>query len=613
MTLKLRDLPRQIEKAIARDQQKRRSTSTTPPKDHICNIADPKFTTKGIDPNSLTTTELTAQTFASFFPYSWNFIYAKNIERTSKPEWKTETRYPITGRRLYDYWADNETLIGVRFGNQTEYALLDIDKNSPYHPNNNHKKFKTVLQALEDIGLVRPLIVQSSHSEGLHIYYPLRQEVSSFGIACVIKACLQKNNCEIAAGVIESFPNTKKYDSEYNGHRLPLQTGSYQLDNDLQIIGRDLNQFVETWLTIQEQQDLDLLNQAIAEAKANYQPPKDNRKTIQWREDLEKQIEAGWTGQGQSNQLLYLMGKYARVFLGCEEDEAIAEYITKTAKAAAGFIKYCGDIQRLEQKAKDIAKWCIKHHFPWGSKKEGQTNTGSNGENENIENKKAQKQAERLERIRTSVNELNKTREIPETIRGMAQAIAKTAKVSVETLYENKHLWHPEFTESCNSINTNNFNPSSTAIADPIEQAETYTESTVTEKPLYKALAPCETPLRVQELPKVADVDFQGLTNLPKSSPKTNDPMWIETHGRLSHPKNEISKVAISQNPSPKTANADCLHPYEPTKSEPISAIGSRIGYLRTLLETPILRRGKSAAEIARLQAELEKLEGDRR
>jgi hypothetical protein len=580
----------------------------TSQEDRICNIADLKFTTKGLEPKSLTTTELAAQTFASFFPYSWNFIYAKNIDRTSKPEWKTETRYPITGRRLYDYWADNETLIGVRFGNQTEYALLDIDKGSPYHPNNNHEKFKTVLQALEEIGLVRPLIVQSSHSEGLHIYYPLWQEVPSFGLACAIKASLQKNNCEIAAGVIETFPNTKKYDSEYNGHRLPLQTGSYQLDNDLQIIGRDLNQFVETWLTVQEHQDIDLLKQAIAEAKANYQPPKDNRKPIKWREDLEKQIEAGWTGQGQSNQLLYLMGKYARVFLGCEDDEAIAEYITKTARAAAGFIKYCSDIKRLEQKAKDIAKWCLKHHFPFGSKKGEQTET----ESEKTETQKAQKQAERLERIRTSVIELNKTGEMPETIRGMAQAIAKTAKVSVETLYENKQLWHPEFTESRNSTNTNNSAPSPIAIAPPIKQAETQTEKTVTEKALYKALGCPETPLRGQELPKFANVDFQVSTDLPKSPQKTSDPMWIETHGRLSQPEAEISKGAISQNPSPKTANADCLRPYEPPKSEPISAIGSRIGYLKALLETPILRRSKSASEIASLQAELERLERDR-
>ncbi|MFO0126390.1 MAG: hypothetical protein ACK54J_04065, partial [Pseudanabaena sp.] len=81
--------------------------------DHVSNVADLEFTTKGLEANTLTTTELVAQTFASFFPYSWNFIYAKNIDRTNKPEWKTETRYPITGRRLYDYWADPDTLIGV--------------------------------------------------------------------------------------------------------------------------------------------------------------------------------------------------------------------------------------------------------------------------------------------------------------------------------------------------------------------------------------------------------------------------------------------------------------------------------------------------------------------
>ena len=576
--------------------------------DRICNIADLKFTTKGLEPKLLTPTELTAQTFASFFPYAWNFIYAKNTDRTSKPEWKTETRYPITGRRLYDYWADNETLIGVRFGNQTEYALLDIDKGSPYHPSKNYAQFKNVLQALEEIGLVRPLIVQSSHSEGLHIYYPLWQEVPSFGLACAIKASLKKNNCEIAAGVIESFPNTKKYDSEFNGHRLPLQTGSYILDNDLQIVGRDLNQFVETWLTVQEHQDIELLKQAIAEAKANYQPPKDNRKLIKWREDLEQQIHEGWTGLGQSNQLLYLMGKYARVFLGCEDDEAIAEYITKTARAAAGFIKFCGDIKRLEQKAKDIAKWCLKHHFPWGSKK----NEQKDAEGEEIENKKAQKQSERIERIKITVSELNKTGEMPSTIRGMAQAIAKTARVSVETLYDNKHLWHPEFTETSNSTDTNYSAQFSHSIAPPIERAETHTARTVTEKALYKAWEQSETPLRGQELPKFADVDSQVATDLPKSPQKNSAPMWIETHGRLSPPKAESSKGAISQNPSIRTANANSLRPYEPPKSEPMSAIGSRIGYLKALLETPILRRSKSASEIASLQAELERLERER-
>jgi hypothetical protein len=198
----------------------------------------------------------------------------------------------------------------------------------------------------------------------------------------------------------------------------------------------------------------------------------------------------------------------------------------------------------------------------------------------------------------------------------MAQAIAKTAKVSVETLYDHKELWHPEFTETnketSNSPNTDNPTPFPHPIAPPNEQAESQTERDVTEKALYKALGQPETPLRGQELPKFADVDFQASNHSAKPQQKSSDPMWIETHGRLSPPKTEISTGERSQNPSPKTANADCLRPYEAPKNQPVSGVESRIGYLRALLETPILRKGKSASELAKLQAELEQLESDR-
>jgi hypothetical protein len=310
------------------------------------------------------------------------------------------------------------------------------------------------------------------------------------------------------------------------------------------------------------------------------------------------------------------MGKYARVFLGCEAIEAIAEYITKTAKAAAGFMKYCSDSKRLKQKARDIAKWCLKHHFPWGSKK---SQTGEETTKNETESQKAQKQAERLERIRIAVAKLKATGQMPETIRGMAQAIAQRAKVSMETLYANKELWHPEFTESnqetSNSTTREEISPENPPETNQTKQAITQTERTVTEKPLYKALAPCETPLRGQELPKFADVDFQTSTQSPKSLSKTIEPMWVETHGRLSPPKNESAKPSVSPNsqtPSARTANADCLRPYEMPKTQDISLVESRIGYLRALLKTPILRRGKSTSELTSLQAELERLESDR-
>jgi|GEM_PF-507258 len=587
---------------------------------------DRAFDIKQADPRALTPESETAQIFTSFFPHGYKFIYATSSDANGKPNWLTERRYPITARRLYDDWQDPDMLIGVRFGTYTAYGMLDIDKNSPYHPHRNEDKFRGILQALEDIGLVRPLILQSSFSEGLHVYYPLPDQVSSFALACGIKACLNSHGYEIASGVLEIFPNTKAFDSEFNGHRLPLQKGSYMLNDDLQKSRSDLNHFVFVWQMCQDSQDIDLLKGAIAEAKANYQPTKQSRKTddmLKWRDDLEKEIAKGWTGKGQSNQLLYRIGKYARVFLGCADVEAIAKYISKTARATAGFLKFCGDIHRLEKKAKSIAEWCLKHHFPWGSKKTEQTNE--------VDMSKAERQAERIERIRLAVSELKNTGAMPQTIRGMAQAIAKTASVSIETLYDNKELWHPEFTQSCcNASQTKDLSQEMPLTDTPIESTQNSLQSAVTEKPLYEALAFSETPPRGQELPNFAksDVtdfaDSQNVTDgdchlhqitppeLAKPPQKSNRSMWIETHGRLAPPKVETATGAIAQNVPAPTANAACLQTYQPPQNQAVSPTESRIGYLKAVLETPILRRGKSASEIARLQSELEQLERDR-
>jgi hypothetical protein len=589
----------------------------TSQEDRISDTAEHKFTTKGLEPKLLTPTEETAQTFASFFPYAWNFIYAKNADRTGKPEWKTETRYPITGRALYDHWSDPDTLIGVRFGANTAYGMLDIDKNSPYHPQQNEKQFRGILQALEDIGPVRPLIMQSSFSEGLHVYYPLPETVSSFALACGIKASLKTHGYEIASGVLETFPNTKTYGTkenptEFNGHRLPLQKGSYMLNDNLEKSGNDLKHLVFVWQMCQDSQDIDLLKEAIAKAKENYQPPKLSGKTeeiLKWREALEKQIAEGWTGDSQSNRLLYLMGKYARIFLGYVDDEAIAKYIAKTARASAGFFKFCKDIHRLDKKAKSIAEWCMRQHFPWGSKKTEQTAEQTKEENKS----KAERQTERIERMPLAESELKKTGAMPETIRGMAQAIAKTAKVSVETLYEHKELWHPEFTTStCNALQTDEIRQESPLTDTHIENAETNQQSTVTDFPLYEAWRPPETPLRGQELPKFAKSELQDAADCPKFPPKPKEALWISKHGRLAPPKNESETGEISPKSPAATANAACLQIYQPPQNQAVSTIDTQINLKKLILENPVLRRGKSPTEIARLQSELAQLERDR-
>jgi len=198
-------------------------------------------------------------------------------------------------------------------------------------------------------------------------------------------------------------------------------------------------------------------------------------------------------------------------------------------------------------------------------------------------------------------------------------------------LYDNKELWHPEFTQSsCNTAQTKDLSQEPPLSDTPIESTQNPLQSAVTEKSLYEALAVSETPLRGQELPKFAKSDVTDFGNpqnvtdddrpLPQITPpelakppqKSNGSMWIEKHGRLAPPKTASATGAIAQNPTIGTANAACLQVYQPPQNQAVSAIESRIGCLKAILETPILRRGKSPSEISRLQSELEQLERDR-
>jgi hypothetical protein len=100
----------------------------------------------------------------------WDFLEAATPPPGAKPQWRTVTAYPLKPRILWQRWQDPHRIIGVRFESQTRYGLVDIDVNSPYcHP----QAIAEIRAALETIGLVRTLLIRSSHSGGLHLYLPL--------------------------------------------------------------------------------------------------------------------------------------------------------------------------------------------------------------------------------------------------------------------------------------------------------------------------------------------------------------------------------------------------------------------------------------------------------
>ncbi|MDJ0718049.1 MAG: hypothetical protein QNJ54_28135 [Prochloraceae cyanobacterium] len=109
--------------------------------------------------------------FCQLFTHWWHFIRAW-VNKPDEPvrSWYTEKKYPIQPRNLWKRYNDPKQIIGLRFGENTHYLVLDIDRHSLYHPKRSQKKYKEILHTLESLGLVRYIVVQSSYSEGIHIW-----------------------------------------------------------------------------------------------------------------------------------------------------------------------------------------------------------------------------------------------------------------------------------------------------------------------------------------------------------------------------------------------------------------------------------------------------------
>lgn len=235
--------------------------------------------------------------------------------------------------------------LGKRFGKLTNYLMVDVDAGSLYHP--TREGIEAITAALEKIGLCRFFVVRSSDSGGLHIYFPLPEATRSWKLAAAAQKTLRSSGVAIAPGQCELFPNTKQYDSDYNGHRLPLQTGSYLVDKDLQPLGDSKGTFVHCWRQCAEGQDA----QAIALACG----------TAGSTEQVDDIPAIAWTGPGQSNLIMLKLGRYG-LKLGLRGAE-LAIWIKATVRNLPGFAKWCSRRSKRDIEhgwCKRVAQWALK-------------------------------------------------------------------------------------------------------------------------------------------------------------------------------------------------------------------------------------------------------------
>jgi hypothetical protein len=394
--------------------------------------------------------------FLSLFPHRFDYIWAEHPDLDETVEWKTERRHPLSDRLI----RQGSYLYGVRFGAETNYCLLDIDAGSVYHPKQDPFAISRIVAALEPLGLVNYVACTSSYSSGLHLYFPFQQAQSSWQLAIVLACLLESAGFKIQSGQLEIFPNPKPYATDgslslFNAHRLPMQVGSYLLDEVWQPIWSDTQTFVVQWKLIQHCNNIDskALKQILKQAKRKHFGL--TGKAEKFINDLNAEIELGWTGYGQTNRLLGRITMRAYIFhhtlSGVEplKGEALVDEIVKTAQSLPGYQEWCRHQHEIEHRAREWAR-CIEnsHYFHFGDRiKKPELNPQDPELVAAIDQSPSWNQRQSTaarERIRRAIADLLEKNSLPVQATARFRALLEYG-IGGASLYRHRDLWHPSY------------------------------------------------------------------------------------------------------------------------------------------------------------------------
>jgi hypothetical protein len=387
-----------------------------------------------------------ADEFLALFPHRYDYLWADHPDPDQRPQWQTENRHALTDRLVQQ----GTHLYGVRFESKTGYFMLDIDANSAYHPKHDSFAINRILEALEQIDAVAYVAVTSSQNGGLHLYFPFEQPQTSYKIGRIVQFLLQNAGFKIKPGHLEIFPNARPYQKKlslYNGHRLPLQLGSYLLNDDFQPVFTIQTEFVRRWEFAQRRNDLTSATIEQIWKIANQNDYTISRNATKFLNDLNAEIEPGWTDFGQTN---WILGKIAdrefifrHVLSGGQplEGEALIAAIVSVAQSLPGYSEYCRHQTDLHKRAKDWARHVAAQRYHYGGTQEKLLGISAQPKQTGpkYHDLKAQ---DAQERIHNAVADLTSKNELPNQITARERAIAAYG-ISPRTLRKYLSLWHP--------------------------------------------------------------------------------------------------------------------------------------------------------------------------
>jgi hypothetical protein len=379
-------------------------------------------------------------------------------ENSQGENWITRHKHPTPPRNLQALYYDKNLIVGMRFNILTRVLILDIDRGSLYHPANDEAEYRRLLGIFESMGLVGVEVVQSSFSGGIHLYIPLPKPVPSWLAAHALYVVLSKARFRIAKGHLEIFPNRKGFSTEtiinYNGIRLPLQpgTGSYVLDSlTLAPLHSNLRLFVKHLQHHAKRQDMVAFKQVMEGAYQDFGVSSrgfvkgKNGGAADWHNDLLIRLEQGWTGDAQTNDLVFDAVKEAYVFQHLDGEELV-QRTAAYMRSLPGYKIYCGHQHNLEQRVRDWLKstknlgyypytgeYRIRQGSHYGSTVEKTKIAGHEDGRKHNRANAARKQEARdklakvIRILRQSIREKSITA-LPGTLRGLLDLISGTAK-----------------------------------------------------------------------------------------------------------------------------------------------------------------------------------------
>ena len=117
---------------------------------------------------------------------------------------------------------------------------------------------------------------------------------------------------------------------------------------DLNPLPWTLEDWLDAFDTLAQQQDLERLHRAITDAEHNHRirGHRNPQSLDSWSERIATE-KLGWSGPGQTNDKLKIFACEARVFLGMDSIGAIAEYIEQLAKLTPGFYEHSSHIKDI--------------------------------------------------------------------------------------------------------------------------------------------------------------------------------------------------------------------------------------------------------------------------